>query len=665
MWSVILTTGASLVIACVVFAAFEWRTQRLAMLDKTDTLARVIGINSVAALSFDDAAAAEETLEALSAVAQIRGAALFDQRGRLFASYANPGVDFLVPAPEMPGRRFDDDELHVFQDVTFQGERVGRIYVSLDTSHLVARMQLYAGIFALLFVLAAICSALVASRLRQQISRPLTELVESSKAITDGDLSTKVAEATSDEIGVLARTFNAMTAGLRTLVLQVRQGIGEVAEVSRALEERADSLFQDATRQSTAITEANASIDRVAGSIREVNANVEQLAETSEETSTSILQMDASIGEVASHMDELTGAIDTTSAAVTMVTSNIQQVVGGVDTLQAASAGTAERLRELGASVAAIEANAAESRTLSEDSSREASEGMTAVGETIQSMTEISTSFGQLEQCVSGLAERSQSIDEIVQVIQDVAEQTGLLSLNAAIIAAQAGEHGRAFSVVAEQVNALADRTQKSAREIADLIQAVQADTRAAVSAVEEGSARVESGVQRSNVAGKVLDRIIEKTGATTSRVRDIADATRLQASDLERVEGAVQEVEQIVRAIGQSTHDQQLATEEIARAVDNIRNLGAAVRHSTDEQRRSSGLITQAAGHVTEMVSHIAEATGEQTRNAETIEQTLRVFADVSEAARRGAEAITGNVATLLERASRLEDEAERFKTE
>jgi methyl-accepting chemotaxis protein len=265
---------------------------------------------------------------------------------------------------------------------------------------------------------------------------------------------------------------------------------------------------------------------------------------------------------------------------------------------------------------------------------------------------------------VSRLAVKSQSIDEIVQVISGVAEQTGLLSLNAAIIAAQAGEHGKAFSVVAEQVSELADRTHRSAREIAELIQAVQEDTTAAVGAVEEGSARVERGVQRSRVAGEVLNQIIEKAEVSTNRVRQIVEATASQSNDLVRVDTAVCEVQEIVSQINQSTHDQHAATKEIAETVENIRNLGTAVRHSTEEQRRGSGLITRAANTITEMVSEIADSTNEQKASSEIIQRALQVFTSVTEETNRGAEAINTSVSTLSDRAKRLQAEIGRFKT-
>jgi methyl-accepting chemotaxis protein len=664
----LLTTGASLLVACTFFVVYDTLRGRDAMVEKSALLARVVGINCAVALTFKDARAALETLSGLAAASEVLAAAIYDAEGGVFATYTPPSsgaAAFQPPALEPQGHRFESGQLHVFQKIHFRGEKVGHIYLSLDASTLTARLLWYLTVAALSIVATALLAALASARLRRQISRPLEALLDSSKSISEGDLSKHVPVSTNDEFGVLAQTFNGMTAGLRDLVNQVQQSIQEVAEVSRGLEERGAKLLLEAKRQAAATSKVGESVEQATGSIRDVNASVEQLADTSHETSASIVEMEASIGEIASHMDQLTSAIDTTSAAVAQLTSNIDQVVGSVETLHSAADMSAGRVRELYSSVEQVKANAAESHLLSEDSSRAANQGMTAVNETIEAMGEISTSFHQLQDHVSRLALKSQSIDEIVQVISGVAEQTGLLSLNAAIIAAQAGEHGKAFSVVAEQVSGLADRTHRSAREITELICAVQEDTSAAVGAVEEGSARVERGVQRSHVAGEVLSQIIEKATVSTNRVREIVEATTGQSDDLVRVDTAVRDVQEIVSQINQSAHDQHAATKEIAEAVENIRNLGTAVRHSTEEQRRGSGLITRAANTITAMVSEIAESTNEQKASSEIIQRALQVFTSVTEETNRSAEAINRSVFTLSDRAKHLQAEIGRFKTE
>jgi methyl-accepting chemotaxis protein len=663
--AVVATTAASLVAAALLFVAYDTRTGRTALIDRSVMLARVVGIHSAVALAFDDTSAAEETLASLAAADSVLAAAIYDEDGRRFASFAPKSArDFAFPALRSQDQLFQGTQLHVFQPIELKGQVIGTLFLAFDASPLASRIGWYAFIVGVVLVGALGWSSLVASRLHRQISRPLAGLVESSRAISEGDLRVQVNEDAGDEIGRLARTFNGMARGLRDLVEQVRQSTGAVSEVSLALEQRGAMLSREAQRQGGAIAEVTTSVEQVGSAFVEANAHVEELAASSRETSTSILEMDAAIGEIASHMDELTRAIDTTSVSASQVAANIEEVVASVHTLKGATEGTIGSLSELSASVLEVKENAAGSLTLSEDSSGEAAVGRSAVGETVDAMGEIQSAFERLADRVARLAEKSQSIDEIIQVIKGVAQQTGMLSLNAAIIAAQAGEHGRAFSVVADQVSALADRSHRSAREIADLIHAVQDDTAAAVAAVSEGSAKVERGVARSRVADEVLQKILQKTEAQAGRAREIASATQRQGNDLGRVQGAMRTVREIVDQIDGAAQVQQSATAEIGRTIGNIRQLGVAVRHSTEEQRRGSRLIAEAASRVAEMAGQIADAIRAQASSRETIQHAMQVFDGVAQETTRGVEAINSGVATLSARAKQLEDGVGRFKT-
>jgi methyl-accepting chemotaxis protein len=665
--TVLFTTGASLLLACLVFVAYDVISLRAAMARDAGTLARVIGINSAVALTFEDSAAATETLGALAAAESVLAAVIYDREGTVFSSYVSSrhaASSFSPPPPTFAGHAFEARHLDLTRPILFNGDSIGTIFIRWDTRELTKRIE-GAGMLTLgLLIAVSGVAAVISARLQRQVARPLAELARSSGAIADGDLSIRVDVQTDDEIGVLARAFNAMVRGLQGVVAQVRESLRDVGEVSDALRESGSQMAVEAQRQMAAITDTADSVEQVRSSSQAVNANAEQLAVSARDTSASIYEMELSIGEIASHMDMLTDTIDTTSSAANQVASNIDQVVQGVDTLLNATDGAMVNLTQLSASVRQVRDNAEESHALSEDSSQEASKGMEAVNETITAMREISTSFTQLEGSVTRLADQSQSIDDIVQVISEVAEQTSLLSLNASIIAAQAGEHGKPFSVVAEQVKSLASRTHHSTQEIARIIRAVQEDTASAVTAVEAGSAVVGKGVQRSNVAGKVLAKIIEKSETSTERVHEIATATARQSDDLERLDQAMNEVREIVDTIASSARDQQQATTAIANAVKNIRGLGEEVRRSTDEQKQGSGLITRAVNTVAEQIHQIAAATQNQTRSAETIHQSLRVFRDVMDENSRRTEAFNAMVARLLERSRQLDEEIGRFKT-
>ena len=665
--TVFLVTVTTLVIACLLLLAFDWFALRASIKRNTETLAEVVGTNSAVALTFYDPVTAQETLGAFRAVKTVEAAVIYDRGGRPFASYVSDaaGANFTPPPVPSVGHEFGIGKFELTRAIVFNGETVGTIFIQKTTTELTQRIERYVAVVGILLLAVALVTWGVYSRLRRLVAAPLTDLAQASAAIAGGDLSTEVPVRTDDEIGTLARTFNAMTDSLGAIVGQVLQSIRDVGEVSQSLQQIGRKMAEEAQRQSLAIDETAESIEQLGSSIVEVNTNVAQVSDSARETSSSIVEMDASIVSVAEHMDHLSDSIEATSAGVIQVASGTDQVVSGVGTLTSATNESMERLQELRRSVHQVREDASASHTLCDDTSQEATKGMEAVNETTAAMNEISISFGDLEQSVSRLANNSKSIGEILQVIRDVAEQTSMLSLNASIIAAQAGEHGKAFSVVADEVNNLAGRTHRSTQEIAKLVQAVQDDTAAAVAAAEEGSAKVDKGVQRSNVAGKVLAKISEKSKSSTEMVHSIFEASTQQYRDLERVEQAMAEVKEIVAQINRSTRDQQTATSEIAKAVENIRSLGKGVKVSTDEQRRGSRLMTDSVTHVATMIEQIAEATQAQTKSNETIQHALQVFQDVTTESSHRADELGTMVGTLSQRCDRLEEAVGRFKTE
>lgn len=663
--TVFFVTVTTLVIACLVFVTFDWFTVRAAMARDTETLAEVIGLNSAVALTFYDPATATETLGALSAADPVQAAVIYDLEGRPFATYVSNSLDsnFEPPKARKPGHDFKLGQFELVRDITFDGGRIGSILIRSNTDELTERTKLYGMITTLLLLGLVVVSAVISSRLRRQVSNPLSELAEGAAAIADGNLNIEVPVRKEDDIGRLARMFNAMTASLRDVVTQVVQSISDVGEISHQLQSSGRTMSTQAQRQSMAVDETTESIEQLGRSIIEVNTNVSQVSESAREASSSILEMDASTVSVSQHMDHLAETIEATSAGVIQVASGTDQVVASVGTLKSATGDSIERLMDLRRSVQQVRENANESHTLCDDTSEEASKGMLAVNETISAMNEISQSFEDLDQSVSRLSNNSQAIGEILEVIRDVAEQTSMLSLNAAIIAAQAGEQGKAFAVVADEVSNLAGRTHRSTQEIAGLVRAVQDDTATVVTAAAEGASRVKSGVQRSNVAGSVLARISEKSQKSTSMVHAIYEACQQQTSDLERVEGAMSSVGEIVDQINRSTLDQQKATSEIAGAVDNIRSLGKGVKASTDEQRRGSKLITESVTHVATMIEGIAGSTTAQTKSSETIQHALQVFRDVAGESTRRADELASMVETLSERSTRLSESVGRFQ--
>jgi methyl-accepting chemotaxis protein len=497
----------------------------------------------------------------------------------------------------------------------------------------------------------------------RDIMKPLSEVSVGFTRMAAGDLVNKIEIKSRDEMGALANAFNEMSQKLRGLILQVREATSAVTEATGKLQLTGTNISKEVHRQKSAAEETSSSILEMGASINEVNNHVELLSVSANETSSSILEMDATLNEIARNMDQLSSGIEITSSSISEMTQSMKETTQNIEKLQSITEKTASSLHELNGSVKIVEENAQKSHALSEKNSQDAQKGMQSVRQTTTGMQEIKVGFMELKEIISRLSEKSDSIGKVVKVIEEVTEQTTLLSLNAAIIAAQSGEYGKGFAVVADEIKSLAERTANSTREIAILIKTVQDETSNAVKAMLNGSERVEKGVILSNEAVDALKMIIDSSSVSAGMVNDIVKATKEQATEIQQVDHSMVQMMDMVQQLNQATHEQEKASFEIIKAVEEMRILGQQVKLSTKEQGKGSKLITAAIERVMTMIHQILGATQEQSGGSERINRALTIFKDGTEENARRAEDMNEVVGTLSSRSKQLEEEIGRFK--
>jgi methyl-accepting chemotaxis protein len=664
MLSFMTTTGIALVLASAAYFGTELYTARARMVDDLSVLARMIGANTTASLLFNDQSDAELTLSALKAEEHVMAAVIYDSTGKAFAGYLREDVlDLPVPTNLEQGHEFGDSALDLFEPNVVDGDVVGTVFIRSDMGELTNLVQNFALIFVAVTLGSLVICYLGASLIRNQIAVPLAALMEGSARMSEGDLSVQVTVFQDDELGTLAQSFNGMVDSLRGLVAQVGRNTAAVSDVSTTLRGSSEALAVEAGRQEVAVGDTSESIDRINESIRSVNESVETLSHTATDTSTAAGQMDVSISEIAGHMDGLSETIEASASSVAEMTTAIREIARNADELDGSTDSTASALRLLSQAVREVESNAQESHSLSERAAEQAASGMQSVQQTVAGMQEIQVSFQGLSGIIGDLSEKSESIGEVVKVIEDVVEQTNLLALNAAIISSQAGEHGRAFAVVAEEVRNLAERTAGSTREISELILAVQAGVGNAVEAMELGTTRVDRGVALSRDAGEVLRQISESSNESIERIHEIVEAAGRQTRDIEKLDEAMGRVKTIAAQLNSGTHEQDSASADITRAVERMRDLGQRVKRSTQEQSKESRLITQSVEIIAARIQEILRATTEQSKQGDQIAQALQVFREVTHESNRRSEEMRTSLEELSSRSEGLEQEIGRFR--
>ncbi|GAB1371114.1 hypothetical protein MASR1M45_11760 [Candidatus Kapaibacterium sp.] len=201
-----------------------------------------------------------------------------------------------------------------------------------------------------------------------------------------------------------------------------------------------------------------------------------------------------------------------------------------------------------------------------------ASESGKVVEQTVQKMKDIAGVVQNSANSIEQLGESSKQIGEIISVIDDIADQTNLLALNAAIEAARAGEQGRGFAVVADEVRKLAERTTEATKQIAKMIKGIQQETEQAVVAMNKGTVEVQSGIQLADRAGESLKQILTSTHEVLDMVNQIAAASEEQSATSEQIS-------KNVIAISKVTADSTSRIEDVAKTADELAQLTEQLR--------------------------------------------------------------------------------------
>ncbi|SNB44899.1 methyl-accepting chemotaxis protein [Geobacter sp. DSM 9736] len=203
-----------------------------------------------------------------------------------------------------------------------------------------------------------------------------------------------------------------------------------------------------------------------------------------------------------------------------------------------------------------------------------AADGASVVQETIAGMGRIADTVKKTAGTVTALGTRSEQIGAIIGTIEDIADQTNLLALNAAIEAARAGEQGRGFAVVADEVRALAERTTKATREIGDMIKAIQGETREAVKAMEEGVDQVEKGTESSRESGRALREILEQINDVSMQINQIATAAEEQTATTGEISSNILQISGVVQQTARGAEETSSAAAQLADQAQQLQNL-------------------------------------------------------------------------------------------
>ena len=464
--------------------------------------------------------------------------------------------------------------------IDLDGKAAGVLMLTLNQKDMLAVKNSTMTLFIVLSVVSILLSAGIGIVFARRISKPIVELTGLSEKIADGDLTVdKVNVKTKDEIGRLGNAFNKMLDNMRQLIDQALTSARKVAATSQQL---------------------SASVEEAAASNQQVSGVVEELARGNVQQNESVNETVNIVGQLANSIEQIANGAREQAANVEQTTEMVNQMIKGIEE---------------------VTLNAQQISEAARQTSEAANKGGEAVEKTVAGMQTIKQTVFDSANKIKELGEQSKQIGEIIEVIDDIAEQTNLLALNAAIEAARAGEHGKGFAVVADEVRKLAERSGKATKEIASLIESIQKGTNNAVEAMEVGTREVEQGSVLADGAGAALKEIVTTIRAANEQTASITAAT-------EQILASSNEVAKAIDNVAAVTEENTAATEEMAagssRVKTSVDSIAAVARESAKSAKEVSA-ATENMNASTEEIAASAQALANMAQELQTVISKFR----------------------------------------
>ncbi|MDT8443142.1 MAG: methyl-accepting chemotaxis protein [Desulfuromonadales bacterium] len=539
------------------------------------------------------------------------------------------------------------------------------VLMALDVTALsAAKNRLQQSFLATAGIVGAI-SVLIGLLVSAGIVRPLREVVANLREISagGGDLTRQLKVRSADEVGELSECFNGFLNRQREMVGRIRGVTEDLTKANEKVRNSSHEVMEGAVRQSQALEESSKAIEGIDEAVGGIAESTGNLVSSVEESSSATLELGATIEEIASQMEKLFATVDAVSSSINEMSVASQEVAENVDILSSSTEVTVSSMLEMDASIKEIEENAVQTSKLASEAAEDAQRGMQTVDETIRGIESIRQTVDRASEAIMELGNQSSAIGKILTVIDEVADQTSLLALNAAIIAAQAGEHGRGFAVVADEIRELAERSAVSTREIATIISNLQEGTQEAVVAMKAGSEQVYEEVKRSKASSLALDKIRSSTLKAMEQVNGIVRATEEQSRGSRQVTDSMNQVAAMLEQIASAINQQTSGARQLAEGAESMRDIAAHGKQSTSEQAKGSRQINESMEQIRSMISLIDGATRELTkRSREVVDAVGSVHKVAENNASRTAE-LDHVVETLTRLTTALEEEVGVFK--
>ena len=425
------------------------------------------------------------------------------------------------------------------------------------------------------------------------ILKPIAILSSATKEFTSGNLNASANYKKEDEFGLLATSFNSM-------ILMINQSMQEVKEKSNEAEKAANEAR-------IAKEQAEQQEHYLAHSVDEILVEMNKFADGDLSVSLAAKNDDAigklfngfnrAVKKIRDMIANVSEAISATASASTEISASTEEMAAGAQEQSSQTMEVASAIEEMTKTILTTAENSSFASKAANHASREASDGSHKIAESQKGIKKIEESTESTSEIIASLTQKTDQIGEITLVINDIADQTNLLALNAAIEAARAGEQGRGFAVVADEVRKLAERTTKATKEIAETIQAVQVEAKSAHESMLGAKDAVHSGIEINNQLDLVLKTILKSSEDVAAQIEQVASAGEEQSATAEEISKNIEGINNVTNESAAGLEQVARTAEDLTRLTENLQNLVSQFRfeniqHSAHQLENSNYML-------------------------------------------------------------------------